>query len=154
MSDFQVSESYAPRPACFAGLHERDGWRLKVYDIVYGGGPLDESAYEAGMALVLDALPRPAVTRGRPGAGFIIRHQGRGVHYLVLCWWDRENELPIRVWVRAMGATAKWRPASGSESICVWDMQVIEHERRAYIEHILARCEAPDLEGYLVAAMG
>jgi len=153
MSDFAVSETYVDRPTRFAGIHTHDGWRLKMYDIVYGSEPLDEAAYEDGMALVHEILPRPAVTRVRPGVGLIIRHQGRGVHYLVLCWWDRENELPIRVWVKETGPKGTWRPASasGGESICVWDMQVIEHERRAYIEHVLARPDAPDVDGYLAA---
>lgn len=55
----------------------------------------------------------------------------------MLCWWDRENELPIRVFVRQHDGSP-WRPAQGSESVCVWDLQVICFERDAYVHTVMA----------------
>jgi len=58
--------------------------------------------------------------------------------YTVLCWWDRENELPIRVWVAEQdGGAPVWRTARDSESVCVWDLEVIWEERQAYVETVL-----------------
>jgi hypothetical protein len=129
---------YEPRPICFHGLREIDGWRLKRYSITYGPGPLEWSAFEPAMALVDAALPRPAVTAGRPGLGFVIAHRGRTALYCVLSWWDNENELPTRVFVRALEGDAEWRAARGPESFCVWDLQVIAFERDAYVTTVLA----------------
>lgn len=73
--------------------------------------------------------------QGRCGAGFLIEHQGNSLDYLVLGWWDRENELPLRVYVRDAGTP--WRAARGGESVCVWDLQVVWAERPAYVGTVM-----------------
>jgi hypothetical protein len=129
---------YEPRPIRFHGLRDVDAWRLKRYSIVYGGGAVDWAAFEPAHALIDAALPRPAVTAARPGVGFVIAHQGRTALYCVLGWWDNENELPLRVFVRALEDDVSWRPARESESVCVWDLQVISFEREVYVATLLA----------------
>ena len=137
---------YAPRPIRFDGVHVHDGWRIKRYRIWYGDAGFEAGRFEVGVALVWSELPAPAVTAVRPGVGFIVAHQGRGADYLVLGWWDRENELPLRVFVRDRGV---WRPAQGPESVCVWDLQVIGHERDAYVETVLGDPAAGGVDAYL-----
>lgn len=146
-----VSEPYAPRPISGPRVRTVGDWRLKVYSIVYGPQPFDAAGYEAAIERLLPgALPQPAVTPSRPGVGFVICHQGRGWHYLVLCWWDNENELPMRIWVRPRDAGDNWRPARDSESICVWDIQLIAAERDAFVRYILSAAR-PDPAAYLAA---
>src|SRR5690349_3765915 len=129
---FQRSEQYTGRPIQFLKLLEQDGWRFKVYSITYGPRPLEGALYDAAIRTALRALPTPAVSAHRPGLGFIICHQGRGWHYLVVSWWDNENELPQHVYVRPIepsGASAatrqEWRRAEEGQAICVWDLQII-----------------------------
>ena len=156
---FEIRERYQPRPIEFRGLRRLGDWRLKVYSVIYrppgasdAAAALDAALYDRAIeSFVGPALPTPAVTRERAGAGFVICHQGRGWHYLVLCWWDRENELPMRIWVRPRDGSADWRPARGDESICVWDLQLIAAEREAYVRLVLDR-SPPDLEAYCAAA--
>jgi hypothetical protein len=147
MTEFEISEPYAPRPLAFLGLGSRDGWRIKRYSVVYGEDALDVAAFREVEARLLGELPA-AEGAGRPGVGFVILHQGRGANYVVLAWWDRENELPLRVWV---DVGEGWRPASGSESVCVWDLEIIWCERQAYVHHVLSKPRAPDLDAYLAA---
>jgi hypothetical protein len=92
------------------------------------------------------ALPRPAISDGRPGLGFLIAHQGRTAAYVVLGWWDQENELPIKVFVRR--GDDPWRPARDAESICVWDLEVLWAEREAYVQAML-RPDGSDPAAYL-----
>jgi hypothetical protein len=129
---------YEPRPIRFHRLHDVDGWRLKLYSIAYGSAPIDWSAFEPALWLVDAELPRPPVTPARAGVGFVIAHQGRTALYCVLAWWDNENELPVRVFVRPIESNATWRPAQGPESVCVWDLQVIAFERDAYVATVLS----------------
>jgi hypothetical protein len=137
---------FAPRRIEPLGLIERDGYRLKLYSVVYGAVQLARNAFDAGLDLVLGVLPRPAVHAGRPGLGFVIFHQGRTGSYVVLCWWDRENELPTRVFVRD---GERWRPATGTESFCVWDLEIMWHERCAYTRTILGGNAAGAAERYI-----
>ena len=141
-------KAYTPRRIRAHGIRETNAWRVKLYSIAHAGSPPDWSVFEPGMALALQTLPTPANAPGRPGLGFLIAHTGREIWYTVLCWWDRENELPIRVWVaeRDSSGTPRWRDARGGESVCVWDLDVIWHERQAYVETLLAARQVPDAE--------
>jgi hypothetical protein len=142
---------YAPRPIRPCGLLEHEGWRLKQYDITLPGCAIDEDVYEPGLLIALDALPAPAAAVRRPGVGFTIRHQGldalgNRVGYLVLCWWDNGNELMTEVFIH--DPAAGWANARSRGSFCVWDLQVMSHERDAYVRHVLNR-DGPDVEAYV-----
>lgn len=126
---------YAPRPIRALGTRNSRGFTLKAYAVDGGFAPFDAARFDGGIALAEEALPAPAVAPGRPGVGFLILHQGRG-DYAVLGWWDRENELPLRVFVRHDGEA--WRAAQASESVCVWDLEVLWREREAYVRTVLA----------------
>ena len=128
---------YIARPVRFIGIAEPGGYRIKRYAILYGGGPFREADFDTGLDLAFRELPEPAVTDTRPGLGFAIAHQGNGADYAVLAWWDNENELPLRVFVRPQSAAGTWRPARGGESVCVWDLEVIWFERQAYVQTLL-----------------
>ena len=144
MKDFTP---YRPRTLAFLGVESALGYRLKIYSIRAGEAPFDRARFAGGWALALDALPQPAVATGRPGLGFAVLHRGRTGDYLILCWWDCENELPTRVFVNGPDG---WRPAQGGESFCVWDLRVMWWEREAYVGTILAGRGA---EEYLTAVV-
>ncbi len=142
-------QPYAPRAIRFLGVREAGPWRLKTYTVSCGDGAVDLRGFGPAIAFAERALPAPDESRGRPGLGFVIAHQGRTADYLVLGWWDHENELPLRVWVRAPGAGAdSWREAREGESVCVWDLEVIWAERQAWVGAMMGR-EGPDCAAYL-----
>ena len=146
---FERTELYKPRPIRSLDLLQRDGWQLKAYAVTYGPDGLQRGLYDEGMALAWDDLPRPAVSARRPGIGFVIFHQGRRWHYLVLNWWDNENEYFNRVYVRRRDAAEVWRRAGAGEAACVWDLQIVWFEREAYVRHVLAPHDGPHLDRYL-----
>lgn len=140
---------YQPRTLNCLGVEDWSGYHLKVFSICYGDQPIDRRRFAACFKLAADALPQPAHDAERPGVGFAILHQGKTGDYFVLCWWDRENELPTRVFLRD---DSGWRPATGGESFCVWDLRVIWSEREAYVGTFLAGHSNPQ-ETYLAATM-
>lgn len=146
MTPFKVSESFSERPTFFDGVVEHEGWRLKHYTVLYHGRQKDPEQFAKGEALALASLPSPPVTEHRPGVGILIHHHGKGMDYVVLCWWDRENEFPIRLWV---DEGEGWREGKQPESICVWDLSIIWAEREAYVTHVLEKANAPDITSYL-----
>lgn len=132
---------FAPRRCRFHGVEHAGDWALKLYSISYDGAAVDWAAFEGGVDLALREMPAPAVSAMRPGAGFLIAHRGRDglgrvVHYVVIAWWDHQNELPIKVFVRGGGERDAWRAALG-ESICVWDLEIIWREREAFVETLM-----------------
>lgn len=140
---------FVPRTAAFHGIVERAGHRLKGYSVRFADPPVVWEAHREGIELALAALPEAKPDAGRPGLGFLIVHRGRAAEYVVLAWWDRQNELPVRVFVRNEGP---WRPTNESESFCVWDLELIAAERDAYVETILAGGTAEEYLGRRVAS--
>jgi hypothetical protein len=126
---------YSPRALQFLGIREFRGYQLKVYSIVYGNAPFDSDSFEAGLQVAIRELPHPPVTDERPGLGFAILHQGRTGKYLIMSWWDRENELPAKVFIAYPDG---WHLAQHGESFCVWDLRVLWWERESYIGTVLS----------------
>ena len=148
----RVTEAYSPRRVLARGVRAVDGWRLKQYLIVYGTAEPDWQRFESGLSSARSQglwPPSPPLAPGRFGVGFSIGHQGRSSDYLVLRWWDNENELPGHILVHDRVPHAPWRPARAGEGLCVWDLAVIWHERNAFVRTMLARTGEPDPEPYL-----
>lgn len=130
---------YAARKVQFLGLRKLRGCSVKIYSVLYGEDEFDLLRFESGLDLASGEIPSTDTSIGRPGVGFSILHQGQTGDYVVLCWWDRENELPTRVYLRDGGA---WRPAHAGESFCIWDMEIMWFERGAYVRSMLCRTGA------------
>jgi len=140
--------AYEPRPIVPRNPMRHEDWTVKRYDVLYKADRIDEPTFAGGLRLALDALPSPARTESRPGVGFVICHHGNGRDYVVLSWWDNENELFQRVFIRPFDEPS-WHDGTGAGSFCVWDAQVIAFERDAYVAHVLVA--DPDLDAYVGA---
>lgn len=151
MALFTRTRCYAQRAIRPAELVLHRDWRLKRYDITIDGSPVPAAAYEEGLRAALAMLPEPAVAADRPGVGFVILHPGRELYYIVLTWWDNQNEMIQRVLVRDAAGGA-WRDGAGRYSFCVWDAEVIWHERGAYVRHVMTPADGPDVEAYIADA--
>lgn len=139
---------YESRSITFCGVREHDGWRIKTYAITCAD-PVDLATFDDGLSRVLARMPAIDPNEGRAGVGFAIAHAGRGMDYIVLGWWNRENELPLEIVVREQQPSATWRDAAHGESVCVWDLQVISAERHAYVATLLNGEIEPGIDAYL-----
>ena len=140
---------YQPRPVKFLGVEALAGYQLKVYAIHHADRVFERERFAGGWALAAQALPTPATTGVPQGAGFAVLHQARTCDYLILCWWDRENELPTRIFIKDSDG---WRPKTRGESFCVWDLRVVWHEREAYVATVLSGGD-DGLETYLTRVL-
>ncbi|HEY5553018.1 MAG TPA: VOC family protein, partial [Opitutaceae bacterium] len=138
---------YSPRPTRAMGVLEKRGWRLKRYRIHAPGRDFDGQDWEKGIDSIAGLLPQPPRAAGRAGAGFVIEHPGHGVDYLVLCWWDSENELFNRVLTCDPSTPGAWMLATSGTTACVWDLAVVNFERDSWVETML--CAKPDADAYL-----
>jgi hypothetical protein len=146
----KLAEPYALRSVRSLGVRELDGWRLKLYGIAYRGERPAQALVDAAIAVAQKRLPRPAVDHDRYGVGFVGVHDGRGANFVFVDWWANEDELDHHAWLSSKKAPGDLR-ATGSDDFtaCAWDLAVIGHERSAWIDHVLARPEGPDVDAYL-----
>lgn len=145
-------EPYRPRPTRTLGVVERAGWTLKLIGITADGEPLTADEGDAALQAAERALPRPARTRTRPGIGFVIAHRGTEALWVLVCWWELDI-MYERLWRAALGTTALHPVPPDGPTACVWELSAIDHERRAWIEHVLTRPSVPDFASYLSARM-
>lgn len=139
---------YAPRPVRVLPAISLEGWKLKPYRVLGREAVVDAPLDRATLEAVFAELPEAAQAPGRPGFGFIIEHLASPLDYIVLCWWQNKNEMITRILVREAGAP--WRLTDGSESFCVWDLDIMWFERNAFIRTMLSIPEH-DPAAYLAA---
>jgi hypothetical protein len=143
------------RPIRFLGRHETVGWTLKMYSISAQGERRARAALvEAVRALAPSVLPAPAVWSGpdgpdRYGIGFVIVHDAGDYCFALYDWWAGENEIHQRLYSAPLDQPEAMRPHPTPAIACVWELAVLDHERRAWVRHVLARPGGPDAGAYL-----
>lgn len=74
---------------------------------------------------------------------FAIFHQGKSLAYLVLAWWQNDNEMFTRVAVHKDGT---WIIDAQQYSFCLYDLEIFWQERNIFIDSI--DCSTPNLLNY------
>jgi hypothetical protein len=142
---------YTPRPICYLGLWEHQGWRIKTFGISADTPLPRQSLIEEAKAAAAECLDRGPAGYG---VGWIIVHQARGLDAVLIDWWFDENIAQHHVYGRPDAAPGPlvygWPAGAG---FCVWELAVCGWERQAWIDTVL-RCGGPtaeNLERYLAS---
>jgi hypothetical protein len=107
-----------------------------------------------------DPVPRPALVAATREAaqaaipdgalGFTIAHDAATAGLGLVYWWANENEIHARFFASPREDPGALEPYPGTGMSCVWELEVIDFERRAYLEDVLKH---GDVEGYLARAL-
>lgn len=119
---------YQPRSI---SLLERDG-RLKHYGIALHDRVLRPALAAATRRVAHEVVPDGAF-------GFTIAHDAASAGLGIVYWWANENEIHQRVFASPLDDPGALQPADGSGMACVWELEVIDFERRAWLEEVLKR---------------
>lgn len=144
------TEPYRPRRTEWLGVTERAGWRLKLIAIAAGSELPGDAEIEAALEAAERDLPQPTRSGTGLGAGFLILHRGTEALWVLVCWWEADI-LYERLWRADLGTTNLRSVPPEGPTACVWELQAIDHERRAWIRYVLERPATPDLSGYLTS---
>ena len=89
--------------------------------------------------------------RARAGVpGFTIAFRGVSAALSLVYWWANENELHAEFYVAPLEAPDQLVSYESSGITCVWEMEVLDFERRAWLQDVLID---EDLEAYLDQAL-
>ena len=141
--------AYRPRPIRSQGLRSIGDWRIKVYTIALPGQEARTDLVAATLDKAASVLPTDAFAEGRHGAGFVIAHDAAGVCFGLVYWWQGENELHQRLFMAETATPGALSPIENPAAGCVWELEVIDFERRAWLADVLANPAGPDVELYL-----
>lgn len=143
-----VSGPHRPRPIRFLGLHtEVAGWRVKLYGIAAEGEFPRRDLVDAIVAALGPSLPSGG--DGTHGVGFAIAHDAADRCFALIDWFAGENEIHQRMLSAPRRQPSELTVHPGSAIGCVWELAVVDFERRAWLEHVLADPHGPNLDAYL-----
>ncbi len=115
---------------------------VKIYTISTTNIPVEQSKYFLRLKKVKSE--RNIDWSNTPS--FVIFHDGASCDYLVLVWWQNDNELFTSVSVKTEG---EWVENPTKYSFCLYDLEVMWTERNIYIQTI--DCDLPSLQKYQVS---
>ena len=103
-------------------------------------------------------LPSPELAEAtralaEPGVpGFTIAHEGETAAMALVYWWAQENELHRRAYAAPLplGDAGELQALTDTGMACVWELEVIDFERRAWLDDVLID---DDHEAYLGRAL-
>ena len=130
---------YEPRSISFL---ERDG-RLKHYGIAVSDRTPRPALAAATRSVAAQVVPDGAF-------GFTIAHDTAGAGLGLVYWWANENEIHSRLFAAPRDEPERLEPVDGTPMACVWELEVIDFERRAWLDAVL---KGADEEGYLRRTM-
>jgi hypothetical protein len=125
------------------------GWRVKLYGLFAAGDVANPAALEGALRAARDALPPPNAGSAGSNGGFVIAHHGARAFYYVVGWWSCGSTLTTVSHHAALDEPTRSRPCPSAASARVWELGVVDHERRAWIDAMMRADAAPDLDAYL-----
>ena len=131
--------SYEPRRIAFLGREDR----VKHYGIALGHGEARPALTAATRAAAARAIPEGAV-------GFTIAHDAATAGLAIVYWWANDNELHARYFAAPRDDPAALAEFTDTSMACVWELEVIDFERRAWLRDVL---EDGDVAAYLERAL-
>jgi hypothetical protein len=139
---------HRPRPARLIRREEIHGWRMKIYGIATPGRAPRADLVEETVAKASQVLPDPAMGDDCYGLGFAIAHDAATMAIALIYWWQFSNELHQRVFTAPVDAPRALTKLADPGAGCVWELGVIDFERRAWVEDVLANPAGPDFDRY------
>lgn len=149
MEDWSL-EAYRRRLIRFLDLWEWGSWRFKIYGIGWRGKLPGTELVEAARKVARERLAVIDSRSHHYGVGFMGIHAGKTANFIFIDWWQDENELHHHVYVSQLDTPTQLEYVTPTGLIaCVWDLAVLGFEREAWLQAVLKRPEAPDLNDYL-----
>lgn len=150
-SGIQVSQKYLPREVQFHGVRESGGWSWKTYSLRYQDrGEVSSEFLEWAKALAMEQVAARARECTVYGVGFLIAHAGKFGDYVLIQWWADEDILYSMAYEASPGRYREFslNPGHGLTA-CVWELTIVDFERRAWVETVLKGPGGSDLDDYL-----
>ena len=147
----EAFEFYKPRLIEFQKNISVNDWKVKVYSITNdvkfkSYDYLDKASKELHNWLPISnssSLPTYKMA-------FLIIHEAREGVWALSSWWTGGEMVETSVYFAKYTLPIVFTnsPYSDNSLLCVWELEVFVHERKAWINHILLRADDPDFKSY------
>ncbi len=128
-----ILKDYQPRFINFKGSEKSNQWNIKKYLISVSSPQINDKEYDQIATEVMNYLPEK-LDNHDSGYGFLIYHIAADGNYALLHWWYGENMIKQKVFnvISVNGNVEVSDLAEPDISSCVWELEVIYHEKKAW----------------------
>jgi hypothetical protein len=151
-----LQEIYGPRPVEYLGVWAVNGWSLRAYGIAFNRETVRRELVMAALEIAGEPLP-PIDDPRSSGAGFVTLHDSEDGCYVLVDWWV-QIEMHEAIYCSPIDDPAALSRMETPVVACVYELAVIDHERRRWLEHVRASpeivregTERSDISAYLDA---
>ena len=144
-------EEYKTRKIKFRELIEINDWQIKVYAISKVG----EFDHPVFYKNVIDQLPKwlkleNSFDASNDKIAFLILHSGTEGIFSLMNWWVGKNMLNTNIFMTNPEKPNEFEKISGDGlAPCIWELEIINHERISWTNNILKQNSNPNYEKYL-----
>jgi len=133
----------------FLATTDVDGWKIKTYGIAPADAVPRSALVRAARARAAAVLPTRPDQEGAFGVGFLIVRDGVDGCLAFVDWWAHVDELYQRVFAAPHDRPQALAPqtTAGVGSVC--ELEVLAHERAAWLRHVLANPVGRNIDAYL-----
>lgn len=146
-----VFDPYKPRAIMFKESLYCNGWNIKVYTIT------NQEEFKAKhifqnigrhVPVWIDQIENTTLPTYKQA--FLIVHEAREGVWILLNWWTGGEMIETKVLFSSFETPEQITdsPYGTNSLLCVWELEVFAHERRAWIRHILSKANTPDYLAY------
>jgi len=138
---------YAPRSAWFEGIVGCGPAAIKLSVISVDSVPPAARTFAAARNVI--AAERPALEEtAYIGAGFAILHRGAEANWLLLLWWTEGGTATRKLWRGDLDDGESFTAVDPLYMACVWELGIIDFERRAWMETAMSGKPLSDYLAY------
>ena len=144
-------KEYKTRKISFRKLVKIDNWKVKIYTISKIGDFYHPVFYNN----VLKHLPKwlkqeNSFDASNDKIAFLILHSGTEGIFSLINWWVGKNMLNTNIFITKPKEPSKFEKISGDGlAPCVWELEIINHERISWTNHVLKKLPEPCYNDYL-----
>ncbi len=144
-------ETYQARKIAFREILSVDDWQVKSYTITKKTSFGAETTYQAALQQLPGWLKMEnSFNAQHQKHAFLITHEGTEGVFVLVNWWVGGNMLNSLIWMASRDHPEAFEQISGDGLMaCVWELEVMNHERLAWLHHVLKQPHEPLFENYL-----
>lgn len=147
---------YKKRNISFVKLFTHKNWKVKYYEIDTDKNRILPTNFAiAKQYLPLWLKQTEHYNLDTYNIATLILHKGKEGCFAIVFWFVDENMIQLYAYLASNQEPTRFLPFSDKGIVsCIWELEVIWHERKAWIKHVLKKAKAPDLRGYLNDCLG
>lgn len=148
---FMHFTKYKKRKIEFVKTFKQQNWQIKYYTIEAALTKVNSKCFNA----VKQELPIWLKQQNNHNlatykVATLMLHQGKEGCFAILFWFVDENMIQLYAYLAKKENPTTFELFSDSGIVtCIWELEVIWHERKAWIKHILKQANTPNLRDYL-----